>query len=182
VNLTILPSPVTTAPLFASGVITSLVSQPADAWGDGVQLFVADSGSHQVLRIQRNTAGVTITTLAGSSGIPGATNGPGNAATFTSPNGLWGNGRRLYVADTGNHAIRVIELSTGQVTTLAGVAGQPGLVNGAGNQAKFTSPTKIWGYAGKLYVADSGNHVIRVIDLDDRTGFHLLRHWNAGEH
>jgi ELWxxDGT repeat protein len=77
----------------------------------------------------------------------------------------------VYVADTANHAIRKITPG-GLVTTLAGSVGIPGLVDAAGAAARFNSPegiaivTGTGPTAGTLYVADTGNHIIRQISPD----------------
>lgn len=123
-------------------------------------VFVADAGNHTIRKI---TFAGNVTTLAGSAGMAGNTDGTGTDAKFSSPQGvavdLRGN---LYVADTKNNAIRRIT-PLGFVTTLAG-AGFPGYADGAANQARFLSPTRIAiDPEGTLYVADTGNHLIRKI-------------------
>jgi len=103
-------------------------------------------------------------TLAGS-GSTGYADGQGNQARFTSPNGVAvdsvGN---IYVADSGNNAIRKIT-ATGVVTIFAGdIAGAVGATNGQGSLARFNSPSSIAiDAADNLYVADSGNSQIRRI-------------------
>lgn len=103
-------------------------------------------------------------TYAGSPVQEGYVDGPRLDARFRNPTGLARDAAgNLFVADTGNHVIRRISTS-GQVTTLAGAAGQSGSANGTGNAARFSYP---WGLAvdaaGNVYVGDSGNHVIRRI-------------------
>jgi hypothetical protein len=70
----------------------------------------------------------------------------------------------LYVADTNNHTIRKVVLSTGVVTTVAGLAGSSGSIDGFGSVARFTFPSGVAvDSAGTLYVADTENHTIRAI-------------------
>jgi sugar lactone lactonase YvrE len=70
----------------------------------------------------------------------------------------------IYVADTENQVIRVIH-ADGTVAIVAGRAGSAGSEDGAANVARFNTPRGIVaGFNGELYVADSGNHVIRRID------------------
>ncbi|MCB1133016.1 MAG: PQQ-dependent sugar dehydrogenase, partial [Verrucomicrobiae bacterium] len=105
--------------------------------------------------------GSVVTTLAGD-GIAGAANGPLDAARFASPrDAVWTPDNRLYIADTGNHQIRCVDLNSGLVSTLAGSV--QGLADGTGTAARFSSPEGItYDPLGDfLYVADSGNKRIR---------------------
>ena len=123
-------------------------------------LYVADTGNHTIRRL--TTAGV-VTTLAGLAGTSGATDGTGAAARFVSPAGIAAGVSAVYVADTGNHAIRAVS-SAGVVTTIAGVAGTPGSTDATGTAALFNAPRGIAVDAGgTLFVADTGNHVVRRI-------------------
>ncbi len=90
--------------------------------------------------------------------------GVGDQARFSYPNDVAADGAgNVYVADTGNHTIRKIT-PAGEVTTLAGVAGQSGNVDGTGTQARFSHPMGIaTDGAGHVYVADSDNSAIRKI-------------------
>ncbi|HEX7829870.1 MAG TPA: NHL repeat-containing protein [Thermoanaerobaculia bacterium] len=115
--------------------------------------------------IRKITPQGVVTTFAGMPGFAGSTDGQGTNARFNGPKGLAidKNGN-LYVADTSNHAIRKIT-PQGLVTTLAGKAGEFGSTNGSGSQARFYLP---WSVAvdpqGNVYVADSYNHNIRIIE------------------
>ena len=104
-----------------------------------------------------------VITVAGT-GTAGSTDGAAlSTATFNQPYDVALNtSGDLYVADTGNHVIR--EISNGQVTTIAGVAGQASMVDGAASTAKFNKPTGVVvDAAGTVYVADYENHRIRSI-------------------
>lgn len=74
--------------------------------------------------------------------------------------------RRLFLSDTDNHAIRIISLPNGEVTTMAG--GSQGLMDGIGRDAKFYHPTglSLDVLTGTLYVADHYNHMIRTVDIN----------------
>jgi sugar lactone lactonase YvrE len=131
-----------------------------DIDADG-NLYVADAGNH---RIRKITPAGDVTTIAGDTS--GNANGPALSAGFKSPYGLAvaPNGD-LYVADTGNNAIR--KLSGGVVTTVAG-GPTKGLVDEVGEAAQFNQPFSLaLDGSGNLYVADAGNHAIRKIDLSD---------------
>lgn len=97
-------------------------------------------------------------------GLPpqfGNADGVGTAARFFSPYGMVGTTTGvIFVCDSNNYTIRRIA-ADGTVTTLAGVAGQRGGVNGIGSAARFAFPTGIALVNGALYVTDAGNHSIR---------------------
>jgi sugar lactone lactonase YvrE len=125
-------------------------------------IYVADGGEANRIRIVQPDGAVS--TLAG--GKEGFVDGLGAAAAFNTPSAIaldhLGN---LYVADTGNHAIRRIAPG-GAVTTLAG-NGSPGYVDGIGRAAQFNGPVGIAvDDAGIVYVADTYNDRIRRIAPD----------------
>jgi len=137
-------------------------------------VYVADTGHHRIAKI----VGTTVTILAGdaAAGASGLIdNATGTSARFFNPSGIAVNsgGTLLYVADTGNHVIRRIDLSgTVGVTTIAGTvtggAGTAGAVNGTpGTVASFNIPYALALNATGtlLFVADRNNHSIRQIDL-----------------
>jgi sugar lactone lactonase YvrE len=125
-------------------------------------LYVAD-GENDVIR--KVTPGGVVTTVAGMAQVEGTNDGTGSVARFNHPLGLAldaaGN---IYVADSFNYTIRKIT-TNGTVTTIAGMAGVPGFYNGvATNQATFLSPSGIAvDGANNIYVADTGNDLIRKI-------------------
>jgi sugar lactone lactonase YvrE len=127
-------------------------------------VYVADTGNHTI----RKVSGGYASTLAGSPGDFGWVDNTGTAARFRAPQGITGDpSGNLYVADTLNHSIRKIT-PAGVVTTIAGT-GSPGNVNDIGWFASFSNPTGIVydAVSGCLFVADSGNRVIRRITLPD---------------
>jgi len=104
----------------------------------------------------------TFSTLAGTAGDTGASNGTGPAALFSFPSGIAVDGSgNLYVADTGNNVIRKVTPS-GVVTTLAGTAGASGSTDGTGAAARFNVPDGIaLDGSGNLYIADTLNNTVR---------------------
>ena len=119
-------------------------------------LYVADSGNHRI----RVIASGQVSTLAGD-GTAGLLDGPAPGARFNGPVGLAQSADgTLYVADSGNHCIRVI--SGGKVTTVAG-DGTAGYLDGPAAGARFNAPAALALEGGDIYVADTGNHRIRVI-------------------
>ena len=105
-----------------------------------------------------------MTTLAGTAGSSGSADGTAATARFNNPFGVAVDGAgNLFVADTWNHAIRMIT-PTGVVTTLAGTAGLSGSANGTGAAARFNKPYGVAvDGAGNVFVADNGNQTIRMI-------------------
>jgi len=124
-------------------------------------VYVADTENETIRKI---TPGGAVTTLAGSAGKVGHANGPGSAARFDTPRGVAvDSAGHVYVADTDNRSIRKITPG-GEVTTLAGSAGEWGNADGIGNAARFWSPYGVAvDGAGHVYVADTGNSAIRKI-------------------
>ena len=136
---------------------------PLGISGDGTDLYVTEGGNNdQVRKVVIATEAVT--TPAGKADSSGTTDGTGAAARFDSAEGVWGDGAgNLYVADTSNHTIRKVVLGTRTVTTLAGLAGSSGSMNGTGGAARFDEPSGIWGDGTNLYVTETDNHAIRKI-------------------
>ena len=130
---------------------------------DGTNLYVADTGNHTIRKIVISTREVT--TFAGSAGQPGSSDGAGSAARFNNPQDITMDGMNLYVTDYSNHTIRKVVISTGEVTTLVGSAGQAGSVDATGTAARFDFPTGITTDGSKLYVTENGHNSIRQVVL-----------------
>ena len=124
-------------------------------------LYVSDTFNQTIRRI---TSAGAVTTLAGLVGVSGSADGTGTAASFNQPRGLCTDGAgNLYVADTANSSIRKVT-SAGVVTTFAGLSTISGLLDGTGISAWFNQPRDVKiDSSGNLYVADTGNAVIRKI-------------------
>jgi len=134
---------------------------PSGLWGDSQHLYIADTYNHTIRRLSLATGEVD--TIAGSAGLAGSDDGAGSQARFNRPSGLWGDGLYLYVSDTGNFTIRKMRLSTGAVTTIAGLAGEAASEDGFGATARFVGPTGLWGDDEDLYIADSMSRTSRSI-------------------
>ena len=127
----------------------------------GGAIYVADRNNHRIRKIRTDG---TVATLAGT-GESGFADGSGSAARFNQPYGVALNQAEttLYVADYLNHAIRQINLLTGQVSTLAG-NGIAGNVDGEGGVARFNQPYNVRVDArGMIWVPDQLNHSIRTV-------------------
>jgi sugar lactone lactonase YvrE len=110
----------------------------------------------------------TVTTVAGTAGAMGSANGTGVNASFWFPAGMAYVAPYIYIADSGNSTIRRLDPSTGAVTLFAGYPGVAGYFDNAANPtlyAYFNHPEGIATDGNYLYVADSGNNVIRRVNL-----------------
>lgn len=123
-------------------------------------LIVADPGSNSIKSVDQK--GQT-TIIAGSGGSPHVSKGSHGGDTLNGPIGLAAaRDGRIFIADTYNDRIRVIE--NGNVTTLAGSI--KGFADGT--DAKFDTPCGLAVWNDKLLVADAGNRRIRVVESDGR--------------
>ena len=136
-------------------------AQPSGLASDGRTLYVADSESNIIRAIDLNGGGVR--TLAGGDLFDfGDTDGQGDDVRLQHPLGVVLHEGRVLVADTYNHKIKQLDPSTGVVKTFAGT-GRPGQADGA--RPAFYEPGGLSVAAGRLYVADTNNHAVRVVDL-----------------
>lgn len=139
------------------------VAVALDAAGD---LFIADSESHRVRRVDAVTSIITTVAGEGTQGYAGD-EGQAGSALLDSPQGLAvdANGN-LYLSDTHNHRIRRIDGATGKITTVAGTGafGYAGDV-GPAVSARLALPQGLSIDAqGDVYIADAANHRVRRID------------------
>jgi len=105
------------------------------------RLIIADRFNHRIRLLSQDT----VTTLAGTR-QPGLADGPASSARFDNPQGLAsGPDNSIYIADTGNHALRLLSAS-GEVSTVS---------------KDFVSPTGVISSpTGAVYIADAGKHQI----------------------
>ena len=205
-----------------SPLSTSLAS-PWDVERVGDQIFVAGAGRHQIWVIELSSNGRTATwvDIFAGTGAEGLDDGPRLSATLSQPSGLaadsstlwftdpeasavrsielgsngqlttligeglfsWGDtvgaseapklqhavgiellGGDLYVADTYNHRIKVIDSQSTNSRVVAG-NGEPGLTDGFGGAAQLDEPSGLSGADGTLFIADTNNHRIRTLDI-----------------
>ncbi|OHB76026.1 MAG: hypothetical protein A2W31_17390 [Planctomycetes bacterium RBG_16_64_10] len=145
-------------------------AQPSGLTSDGKQLYVADSEGSSIRAVPLDARG-QVTTLIGTAHLPsnrlftyGDVDGQGPAVRLQHVLGVvYGQGR-LYLADTYNHKIKVVDLEQRTCRTLAGT----GAAGRSDEPAAFNEPAGLTLAAGKLYVADTNNHLIRVIELEHR--------------
>jgi len=133
---------------------------------DGTNLYVTDS-YNTIRKIVINTGATT--TLAGTAGSAGSTDGTGAAARFSLPARITTDGTYLYVTDFYNRTIRRISIATGEVKTIIGNSEAPPArtdATGAGTAALFYQLNGITMDATNLYVTDSYNNTVYKIQKD----------------
>lgn len=136
---------------------------------DGDRIAIADSGHHRVLigRLEHGGLRMRVERAVGS-GREGLADG--EAATFRYPQGLAFGGGQLYVADAGNHIVRVIDLGSGVTRTVAGTGAQLRTSRDRAAGA-LSSPWDLVLAGDTLHVAMAGVHQLWTIDLRDGTAF-----------
>ncbi len=156
------------------------LSSPWDLFLHGDDLLIAMAGCHQIWKMRLD--GSSIGPYAGN-GREDIVDGPLlskqvyqlGSASFAQPSGLAGDGTWLYVADSEGSSIRAVPLDPrAEVRTVVGTSHLPvarlftfGDVDGPAGKARFQHPLGVAFHDGKLYVADTYNNKIRVVDPAD---------------
>jgi DNA-binding beta-propeller fold protein YncE len=130
---------------------------------NGQNLYLCDTNNSDIRQI---SVSGTVTTVAGTANMSGTDDGTGAAAHFNLPTQIATDGTSLYVADSGNSAIRRITLADFKVKTVGGQAGTSGKTEGGANKSLFAGPRGVAVDKKAIYVADTGNDVIRKIDIN----------------
>jgi DNA-binding beta-propeller fold protein YncE len=145
---------------------SSSFAQPSGLAGDGQWLYIADSEGSAIRAVPFDPAKEVETVIGtlGSLFTFGDVDGEAAKARLQHALGVVHHEGQLYVADTYNNKVKVIDLKTRTIRTLVG-SGQAGK---ADSPPTFDEPAGISYAAGKLYVADTNNHLIRTVDLKSR--------------
>jgi sugar lactone lactonase YvrE len=150
------------------------ISLPTDvAVGPDGTVFISDSGNNRIRRVDPSGTIDTVLGTGPGSGTAGAGFGgdggpPLNARIFAAAGLACSPTGDLFIADTGNHRVRLI--SKGVITTIAG-SGMAGFSGDGGRApaAALNSPQKLaLGKDGSLYLADRANHRVRRVDPSGR--------------
>ena len=144
-------------------------AQPSGLASDGRWLYVADSEGSSVRAVPFDRR-EQVETVVGTADLPdarlftfGDADGPRSKVKLQHALGVVFHQGVLYVADTYNNKIKAINPATGFTQTIAGT-GQPGKSD---DPASFDEPAGITAANGKLFIADTNNHLIRVVDLQN---------------
>ncbi|MBK9119250.1 MAG: redoxin domain-containing protein [Phycisphaerales bacterium] len=152
------------AAAFQPGVLQFPGKIAVDAARD--RLVISDTNHHRVLVC--NLAGVVQRILG--DGTPGFRDGAATEARFHQPQGvaLTPDGATLYVADTGNHALRAVDLATGRVVTIAGTGTQAREIQRRGlrpgSRTPLSSPWDVAIVGDRIFVAMAGPHQLWVYE------------------
>lgn len=136
-------------------------AQPSGLATDGKKLYVADSESN-IIRAIDLVDGKVETLVGGDLFEFGDVDGSGDDVRLQHPLGVFALGDKVLVADTYNHKIKELDPRARTVKTLLGT-GKPG--QAGGTSQSFYEPGGLSVANGKLYIADTNNHAIRVVDL-----------------
>jgi DNA-binding beta-propeller fold protein YncE len=139
------------------------LAQPSGLVIDGTQLFFADSETSSI-RVADIKPGGQVRTLVGQDlFVFGDVDGKGETVRLQHPLGVTSHNGQIYIADTYNNKIKILDPQTRQCTTFAGKR-EAGFLDGA--NPLFDEPSGLVVWENNLYVADTNNHRIRIIDLD----------------
>ena len=138
------------------------LAQPSGITTDGEYLYFADSETSSIRKVSPGDG--MVTTLVGSGLFDfGHRDGTLKTALLQHPLGvIWADGA-LWVADTYNNRIKRLDEASGRIVTVAGDT-DDGLADGVGKAAQFDEPGGITFHEGHLYVADTNNHAVRIVD------------------
>ncbi|MEZ0610201.1 IPT/TIG domain-containing protein [Fibrella sp. WM1] len=160
----------------------AVVSQsPSGSYPTNGTYYMACFGNSTIVRTNRNNGIVSGATTVGSAGSKGFNAGQVSStnARFNGVVGIFLKNNLLYVADEGNHAVRVVDYNAGTVSTLFG-NGTAGNADGAASAVRLNLPSNVVvDNSGLVYVTDRGNGRLRVFDPRSQTSQTLLSGLNA---
>ena len=146
-------------------VATATLAQPSGITSDGQKLYFADSETSAVRSAGLEPGGRVSTIVGLDLFVFGDADGSNEKVRLQHPIGITIFDGTLYVADTYNHKIKKVLPATRSAFTFLGT-GQPGHQDGPGSEALFSEPSGLSIDGGKVYIADTNNHAIRVADLE----------------
>ncbi len=140
-------------------------AQPSGITSDGSKLYIADSESNIIREIDLTTGWVR-TIVGGDLFDFGDADGEGDSVRLQHPLGVFAHGDKIFISDTYNHKIKELNPKQRTVKTLVG-ARKPGQTDG--HSPAFYEPGGLSIANNRMYVADTNNHAIRVVDLKTKS-------------
>jgi hypothetical protein len=154
----------------------SSFNQPSDLSFGLNHLFVADPEASAIRAITLTEEAKTITLVGQGLFDFGDVDGNQEKALLQHPTGIEYKNNQLFIADTYNHKIKTLDPFNGTVTTLAGT-GNSGMKDGEFDVSEFYEPEGITSLEDLLILADTNNHLVRVLDLHTQQTHTLILHW-----
>jgi thiol-disulfide isomerase/thioredoxin len=147
----------------------SAFAQPSGITTDGQELYIADSEVSSIRGV-RLIEPRQVRTVCGSGSLFGFgdVDGEGSDVRLQHCLGVEYAQNDLWIADTYNHKIKLVNPHTGNCQTLLG-DGSVGLQDGQGKNTRFSEPSGLSIIGSHLFIADTNNHAIRRVDLDTLT-------------
>ena len=146
-------------------LLSAQLAQPSGITTDGTLLYFADSEVSSIRSAAIDTDGQVATIIGSGLFQFGDVDGPADAALLQHPLGVAYRNGLLFVADTYNSKIKVINPAWRTSATYAGAGGH-GLVDGPRGAAQFNEPSGVTVLGDELFVSDANNHEIRVVNLE----------------
>ncbi len=142
---------------------------PAGLVCDSGNVWVADPGNRAIRSVDASFNTAIVGGTLGQRGVRDSSS-MGDRGSLDQPRGMVLLGSKIYFVETWAHVVRSLDLSTGQVTTIAGLSYSSGSADGVGQTARFSQPAAITSDGvDTLYVSDRGNSAVRKVRIS--TGF-----------
>ena len=146
---------------------SSELAQPSGVVSDGETLFFADSETSSIRSASVSPLGFVKTLVGEDLFTFGDVDGIGDDVRLQHPIGLDLYDGLLWITDSYNHKIKSLDPKSRLCRSVFG-SGDTGSADGDGSDAQFYEPGGLSAYDGKLYIADTNNHAVRVADLESR--------------
>jgi NHL repeat len=150
------------------------ISSVSFYWNSGfhissrLDLWISDPSDNTVKYIQSSSyqyPKAALISVAGQTSIKGYEDGDLSTSLLNSPRSLYYYQDKVYVADTGNHCIRVIDINLKSIQQFVGMCQQPGFKDGPVGYNLLHSPDLVGIENNTMFINDSGNNYIRVVNL-----------------
>jgi sugar lactone lactonase YvrE len=136
-------------------------------------IYIADSSNNRIRKVTASTGIIVTVAGTGTAGYAGSDGGQATAAKLNAPQGVCVDAAgNIYIADTGNHVIRAVNVHDGTISTMAGSGSSPGF-NGdsiPAVTAQLNDPAAVTVSGtrggGRIYVSDTSNNRIRELSLN----------------